>query len=315
MKRVLLRVVLLLILLCILLGAVMIPRCTDNPSETTGTEETQSTTGPITGWRENMGLRYYLYEDGSFARGWLELDGKKYYFNEDGILQTGWLELDGKTYYLREDGAMARGQVQIGEKNYFFTSAGAPILLVNPWNYVPEDYSPDLVKLSNKIAYEGAQVDRSCYEALVAMMADCNKNSGATVYILSAYRSHSTQTKNFNNKVNRLINEGYSPEQARIEAAKVVAVPGTSEHELGLAVDIIDTRIWDLVNEQANLPGQKWLMENCWRYGFVLRYPEDKTAITGIVYEPWHYRYVGTEVAAELHTSGLTLEEYIQSLN
>ena len=95
----------------------------------------------------------------------------------------------------------------------------------------------------------------------------------------------------------------------------MVARPGTSEHELGLAVDIIDTQLWDLVEEQENLPAQQWLMENSWKYGFIFRYPKDKIEITGIIYEPWHYRYVGKELAAEIHESGLTLEEYLANLS
>ena len=107
---------------------------------------------------------------------------------------------------------------------------------------------------------------------------------------------------------------GASPAEAEAEAATVVLRPGTSEHHLGLAVDIIDTKLWALDERQAQMPAQRWLMENSWRYGFILRYPPEKTHITGIIYEPWHYRYVGTELAAELHGSGLTLEEYLQNL-
>ena len=103
-------------------------------------------------------------------------------------------------------------------------------------------------------------------------------------------------------------------DQAKNEAAKVISVPGTSEHHLGLAVDIVDTRSWNLNEEQENLPGQKWLMNNCWRYGFILRYPVGTEEQTGIIYEPWHYRYVGTELAEELHKSGLTLDEYLKNL-
>jgi D-alanyl-D-alanine carboxypeptidase len=108
--------------------------------------------------------------------------------------------------------------------------------------------------------------------------------------------------------------EGMTEEDARREAATVIAVPGTSEHQLGLAVDIIDTKLWALEEEQENLPAQKWLMENSWRYGFILRYPKDRIDSTGIIYEPWHYRYVGTDVAKEIYDSGMTLEEYIESL-
>ena len=94
-------------------------------------------------------------------------------------------------------------------------------------------------------------------------------------------------------------------EEARAEALKLVAVPGTSEHQLGLALDIIsetdedDTATW------------QWLNENCWRYGFILRYPEEKIQITGITYEPWHFRYVGVEAAQEITEQGITLEEYL----
>ena len=91
-------------------------------------------------------------------------------------------------------------------------------------------------------------------------------------------------------------------------------MPGTSEHQLGLAVDIVDVNYPYLDDHQATMPAQKWLMEHCWEYGFVLRYPDDKTDVTGIIYEPWHYRYVGKELAAELYELGLTVEEYMQKL-
>ena len=99
--------------------------------------------------------------------------------------------------------------------------------------------------------------------------------------------------------------------KAEVEAAKSVAVPNTSEHQIGLAVDIVDANNATLTSAQAKTATQKWLMENCWRYGFILRYPEGKSDITGIIYEPWHYRYVGYALAKELHFSGMTLEEYL----
>ena len=90
-----------------------------------------------------------------------------------------------------------------------------------------------------------------------------------------------------------------------------MAIPGTSEHQLGLAVDIVDKHSQVLDNSQADTPAQQWLMEHSWEYGFILRYPEGKSEITGIIYEPWHYRYVGKEAAAEIHELGLCLEEYL----
>ncbi|MBR2807404.1 MAG: M15 family metallopeptidase, partial [Oscillospiraceae bacterium] len=86
---------------------------------------------------------------------------------------------------------------------------------------------------------------------------------------------------------------------------------GTSEHQLGLALDIVDTNERQLNSTQANNATQQWMMENCWKYGFILRFPEDKEDITGIIYEPWHYRYVGKEAAKEITEQGVCLEEYL----
>ena len=95
-------------------------------------------------------------------------------------------------------------------------------------------------------------------------------------------------------------------------AGHQVAVPGTSEHQLGLAVDIVDVNYQLLDTNQENTAVQKWLLENSWRYGFILRYPTDQTDVTGIVYEPWHYRYVGKEYAQDIYKKGLCLEQYLE---
>ena len=245
--------------------------------------------------------------------GWVEENGNRYYYNDEGIPVTGWLELDGSTYYFQEDGTMVTGEVIIDGTACHFSSQGKRVIMVNPWNYVPADYAPDLVSLTSAHGVQGSQVEKSCYEDLVAMIEDCNKVC-PQAYVVSSYRSHQMQTDNYNRKVLYYVNLGYDRATAEKEAATIIAVPGTSEHQLGMAVDIIDTRLWALEWEQEELPAQKWLMENCWRYGFILRYPKDKLDVTGIIYEPWHYRYVGHELAAELHELGLTLEEYIHSL-
>ena len=291
---------------------------TEAPTQAPTEAPTQAPTQPPiqTGWTESNSHRFYLDETGTPVTGWQALEGKRYYFNDLGILQTGWLTTDSGRFYLKEDGSMARGEVKIDGVNHFFTSTGAELVVVNPWNYVPKDYEMDLVKLSTSIAVSGMKVDRSCYDALVEMIKDCNKKSGAKVCVLSSYRSIERQTTNYNNKVQYWMNKGYSKSDAKAKAATSVAVPGTSEHHLGLAVDIIDTRLWKLTSDQEKLSGQKWLMKNCWKYGFILRYPKGTTDITGIIYEPWHYRYVGKELAAEIHElGGITLEEYFASLS
>ena len=111
--------------------------------------------------------------------------------------------------------------------------------------------------------------------------------------------------------MSRLQAEGLSYEEAYRQAGTVVAYPGTSEHNLGLAADIVAKDYQLLDDKQADTPEAKWLKENCWRYGFILRYPTDKTGETGIIFEPWHYRYVGKEAAREIMEQGICLEEYL----
>lgn len=267
----------------------------------------------LSGWQEEDGQRYF-YVNGSPLTGWQELDGVWHYFEDSGAMHTGFLEYKGYTYYFYPDGTMAKGEVEIDGMTYHFTGDGKRILLVNPWNYVPEDYKPVLVELSREYAVENMLVEASCFEALDAMLRECNRVC-PDVCVVSAYRTQDLQTRLYEDKIRRVMAaKGVGREQAAVLAAKEVAIPGTSEHQLGLAVDIVDTRCWDLEPIQAQLPAQKWLMENSWRFGFILRYPADKTGVTGIIYEPWHYRYVGKDLAAELYQKGLTLEEYLQNL-
>ena len=307
-----------LLALC-LLGCTLeqIPVETTPPTETTVPETTAAptteATEPPTGWQELNGKRYYLFPDGTHPVGWFEEGEDVYYIAPNGFAHTGWLELEGQTLYFREDGTMARGEVEIDGVKHHFTADGSKILLVNPWNYVPEGYDPELVEIPHGLATQNMKVAAECYDALIAMLEACNRESPRAC-VVSAYRTQDYQARLYKNKVTRVEAQGYSHEEALIEAAKVVAIPGTSEHQLGLAVDIVDTRSYDLTDIQETLPAQRWLMAHSWEYGFILRYPNDKTSVTGIIYEPWHYRYVGTELAKELFDAGLTLEEYLQNL-
>ncbi len=221
---------------------------------------------------------------------------------------TGWQTVDGKAVYYLENGTLARGRVVIDGVTRYFSSRGEEILLVNPWNSVPEDYDPELVWTVG-----GGRVTEECDPALRQMIADCQA-AGYEAVICSAYRSQSFQEDLYEDQVYTQMYYGLRYEDAVVAAGKIVAVPGTSEHQLGLAVDIMDADYQYLDNKQADMPAQQWLMEHCWEYGFILRYPTGKTDITGIIYEPWHYRYVGTELARELYELGLCLEEYIDML-
>ena len=239
--------------------------------------------------------------------GWQEIGGERYYY-ENGQPHTGWLEFEGDRYYFLPDGTMATGAVAIsdGETRYF-TASGKEVILVNPWNFVPDDYSVELEEVN------GYKVASECAAALKKMLKAC-KTAGHSAVIVSAYRTHEYQANLFQRRIDRFIAQGYDEETAKVEAAKRVAFPGTSEHELGLAIDIVDSSYQNLNEEQENTAAQKWLMEHCWEYGFILRYPNDKSDATGIIYEPWHYRYVGKELALELRDSGLCLEEYLEAL-
>ena len=249
----------------------------------------------------------YGDSNGHPVAGWYTIDGIKYYFKEDHTLQTGWAEIDGFTYCFNQDGTPRQGLTPEGQ----FASNGQLITLVNPWNFVPSDYTVELTAISDE-----HQVAAVAYDDYMEMIQACT-NAGHLPVVCSAYRTQEYQQGLFDRKVQRVMAESqwsYSESQAQEIAAQSVAFPGTSEHQLGLALDIIDQRNWNLNETQAQMPTQQWLMENSWRYGWILRYPNEKSDITGIIYEPWHYRYVGREVAAEIHELGLCLEEYLQAL-
>ncbi len=189
------------------------------------------------------------------------------------------------------------------------------LLLVNPWNTLPEGYSPELAEAtSNWQPHSGYMVDARCAGALQKMLNDCLL-AGGIPEICSSYRTLEEQQWLFDNKIERLIEEGVDPEDAPELAATTVALPGTSEHQLGLAVDILDINYPYLDQWQEYTWGQQWLMEHSWEYGFILRYPNGTSDITGIIYEPWHYRFVGLAHARNIHELGVTLEEYIALRN
>lgn len=180
------------------------------------------------------------------------------------------------------------------------------LILINPWNSLPRDFTVSRVALK-----DGHSIDSRCYPELQAMMDDC-RAAGLSPYICSSYRTYEKQNQLFENNVKTLMAQGYSESEARAKTAQSIARPGTSEHQLGLAVDIVDINYQVLDEQQENTKVQQWLIEHCWEYGFILRYPTDKREITGITYEPWHYRYVGKEVAEVIHREGICLEEYYE---
>ena len=180
------------------------------------------------------------------------------------------------------------------------------LVLVNPWNPVSETgYAPKLTEVE-----DGFLADRMCAEAAKRMLEDC-RAAGCRPMILSAYRSVDDQLVLYDEEVQRLVDQGYPPEAAETEVSKRIAAPGRSEHELGLALDLVDEDFPEASERQAQTDTARWLKENAWRYGFILRYPEGTDAETGYSWHPWHYRYVGEGAAGNMHSLGITLEEYL----
>ena len=176
------------------------------------------------------------------------------------------------------------------------------LAIINTKYPLPDSYAPTL---SNAINGSNIQLDSRVSERYAEMYAAA-KLSGCVLTPYSGYHSYALQETNYNRKVNFYVNQGISAEEASQKASAQVLPAGCSEHNAGLAMDIVSASS-DFINTKE----YKWLCENAYNYGFILRYPEDKTAITGMNFEPWHWRYVGTQAAKEMKEKNQCLEEYL----
>ena len=179
------------------------------------------------------------------------------------------------------------------------------LVLVNDTHPMEEGYKPKLADVGN-----GHQVDERIADSLKKMMKDAKK-AGLNPMICSSYRTVEYQQKLYNEYMGNAVKEGLNYWEALKKTKDSTAYPGRSEHNIGLAVDIVSASYTQLDKKQEQTKEAKWLAENCYKYGFILRYPNGKTEITGIIYEPWHYRYVGVEDAKKIKEMGVTLEEYL----
>lgn len=179
------------------------------------------------------------------------------------------------------------------------------LVLVNDTHPMKEGYVPKLADIG-----DGQSVDARIAKQLKNMLADAEKE-GFRMVVCSSYRSVEKQKELYNRYIGNEVARGKDYWSALEETIRSTAFPGKSEHNLGLAVDIVSANYMELDQKQESTPEAKWLAKNCYKYGFILRYPVDKTEITGIIYEPWHYRYVGVEDATKIMQKGLTLEEYL----
>lgn len=179
------------------------------------------------------------------------------------------------------------------------------LVLVNESHLLDAEAVPELAEIE-----KDRYVDIRILDAAAEMLKDAAA-AGMSLYICSAYRNYEKQWEVFNSSMADRISQGCEPLEAYEETKKSVAVPGASEHATGLAMDITSAQYVVLDEKQAETEEAKWLASNSWKYGFVLRYPPEKSDVTGIIYEPWHYRYVGQEAAKEMTEKNLTLEEYL----
>lgn len=187
------------------------------------------------------------------------------------------------------------------------------MFLVNNQNPLPDNYDK---KIKVKKVYSNGdrdfEFDERAADYLIDMFAAAKKE-GINLTVNSSYRTIEYQQYNFDRSVQQRVNNGMSYEEAVIDTEKEVAYPGKSEHNAGLSADIFSDEYVSFDDDGfKNTKAYAWLMENAADYGFILRYPEGKEAETGIIYEPWHYRFVGVYYAHKVQESGLCLEEYFE---
>lgn len=175
-------------------------------------------------------------------------------------------------------------------------------ILLNRDYMLPEGYVP---KLTEAVKGSGVMLDYRV-APYYQQMYDAALLEGITLNPISGYRSFERQKTNFENRIAMYENQGLNKTDATIKASKIVLLPGTSEHNAGLAMDICSLSVKFEDTKEFN-----WLQAHAHEYGFIMRYPKDKTEITKVTYEPWHYRYVGVEIANQLKSSGMALEEYL----
>lgn len=207
----------------------------------------------------------------------------------------------GAVQFLQQDYMILQGNIWDSAAREATVQNGWELILVNDEYCVPTEYEVTLLTLSN-----GEKVDERIYPSLQKMFDDMRAQR---IYptVVSGYRSYNEQLELLEEKYDGYIHQGYSKREAKELATQWVALPGTSEHQLGIAVDINPDYS---VSDGEGV--YEWLRDNAHRYGFIRRYPENKSHITGINNEPWHYRYVGKSVATKIYEQDICLEEYLE---
>lgn len=218
-------------------------------------------------------------------------------FGLDDILESDALAMYGNS----EEVADGYGDVELSASDW-------NLILVNKLHPVPDDYEFTLGTIKGSMQCDVRIIDD------LRLMLQAAKADGVNLLVCSPHRNLDRQVMLFNRKINYYMNKGYSYMNAYMIASKVVTIPGTSEHQIGLALDIYSDSYNQLDAGFGETPAGIWLKEHAKEYGFILRYPEGKENVTGIEYEPWHYRYVGRQAAPVIMDNDLTLEEFLQQL-
>lgn len=220
------------------------------------------------------------------------IEGVDAAYTLDDILESyGDYQTEGENDWLLED-------------NYVFDSSDWRLVLINKQHPISEDYSFKLGTIK-----DGMMCDERIISDLLAMMQAARKD-GINLIIRSPYRTDSRQEYNFNSRIKRYMGQGYSYMEAYKLTSQVITVPGASEHQVGLALDIVCDSYDSLTAGFGDTKAGQWLAEHSCEYGFALRYPSGKEYITSIEYEPWHFRYVGREAATIMHDEDICLEEF-----
>ena len=207
-----------------------------------------------------------------------------------------------------EANEVSRGMTESEEYSSTLSVDDWQLVLVNKQHPVPEDYSFTLGTITGSMKCDVRIIDE-----LMAML-EAAKADGIDLVICSPYRDYNRQTVLFDRKIDYYMERGYSYLEAYKIASITVTVPGASEHQIGLALDIVSDTYTSLDTGFGKTDAGIWLKEHGYEYGFILRYPLGKEYITGIQYEPWHYRYVGKKSATAIMKQGITLEEFLEDL-
>lgn len=236
---------------------------------------------------------YYIDGKKEAVTGWQRINGNKYYFSEEGILATDLQMIDGILYYFDTEGIIDNSEIPWN------------LRLVNYQNIVTSEYSITVSKINGTIIDE--RIEDDLFDLLEA-----SKEDGIKLGISSGYRTFENQHFLYSNAISKRLRAGMNLDEAAQSASYYVEQPGKSEHNIGLALDFASGTRDDMTEKFKDTKQGIWLSENAYLYGFVLRYPEGYSSITGVGFEPWHYRYVGIDEALYMYENDLCLEEYLE---